>query len=158
MNGSPATQIDGIPIANGGNLTMFFSDKPGTGNNNGVVDQIGEQLLGVGFVNQIYDDHNHAIWSTGENGRELTIILDGYVASTIEIEPVGTKQQALFFIHFDQGSARLYSQAARTFVAAATAQAEAIASASNGTSWLNLSASPNGAADTGPVTFHVDGW
>ncbi|SBT05096.1 conserved exported hypothetical protein [Candidatus Accumulibacter aalborgensis] len=132
--------------------------KPGNGD--GVI-QVGEYLLGIGYVTSIQDAANNVVWSNGQNGKELTIKISNYLAQSASTTPVGGP---IFLdqILFSGGNVEIYSQDVGTFSAAGS-QAAGVASVSGGANnvlFLSLVGSPlGGYAPDGitPITLESDG-
>lgn len=141
-----AVTIDGIVLPGGltfSTITLFEGEKlSAAGNNNRYIDTVGETLLGIGIVNQILDANNNIVWANGQNGRELTFVIDNFVADSFSLTPFpgGSVGQA----SFSGGTVRLYSQAAGTLNTGAATQAAALASAMAGNLFLDLIGSPDG--------------
>lgn len=149
-----AITIDGIGVPPGATfstITLFEGERLGAGgNNNGVIDQAGEELVGVGLVNQIFDAGNNVIWQNGQNGRMLTVVLSGFFAASATNTLI-TPTFAVADVGFIGGSVKIYSKAAAPFVAGGT-QATVLANAAmGGNLWLDLTGSPSGGlAGPGP--------
>ena len=130
------------------------------GNGDGVI-QVGEYLLGIGYVTSIQDASNNIVWTHGQNGKELTIKISNYFAESASTTPIiGTT--FLDQILFSGGNVEIYSQDVGTFSAAGS-QATGVASVSGGTNnvlFLSLIGSPlGGYAPDGitPITLASDG-
>ena len=112
------------------------------GNCNGYIDEVGEELVGVGVITTIRAADSSVLWSNGDNGRRLTVYFDSYIAEsiTVTINPiteVGTAQ-----ILFSGGSVKLFSQQTTDAFDPTTTQAGGIAAATAGTLWLELAGAP----------------
>jgi hypothetical protein len=139
--------IDGITFDAGSifELGELFEGEnlAGTGNGNGFIDAVGEELIGIGKITSIRRANNSLLWSDGDNGRELTIYFFGYLAEDITAPGGPTSAQ----ITFSGGNVELYSQAAGTFETAFTGagagtQAKGITAASSGNIWATLEGAP----------------
>lgn len=142
-----AVTIDGIVLPGGltfSTITLFEGEKLGTGNGNSYIDQAGEVLLGIGIVNQILDKNNNIVWKNGDNGRELTFVIDGFVAETVTTSVDIPNNEAIGRVGFSGGSVKLYSQAAGSLNTGALTQAAAVTSASLGNLFLDTSGSCDG--------------
>jgi hypothetical protein len=149
---APAATILGIEIPAGASFEFAllaegetFGD--GIGNDNGIIDVVGERLSGVGKIVEITDSGGNVVWSDGDNGRELTLYFHSYV--TEFITPTGA---TTVDIGFSGGIIELYSDPAQNFERNGT-QADDIGKASDGALWLTLAGSPIGNAispETGP--------
>lgn len=142
-----AVKIDGITLPGGltfSTITLFEGEKlSAAGNNNRYIDQVGETLLGIGIVNQILDANNNIVWSNGQNGRELTFVIDNFVVDSFGIAVLGPTQ--IGTANFSGGTVKLFSQAAGTLNTGAATQAAALASAMAGNLFLDLIGSADGA-------------
>jgi hypothetical protein len=120
------------------------------GNNNGIVDQLGEELVGVGKIMEITDLDGNIFWEDGDNGREFTFHFYGYIAENLDI----TNTNVTF--GFTGGKIDLYSELnptnATEFQRNGT-QADDIARATNGNLWLSLEGSPIGDASAPVAEF-----
>jgi hypothetical protein len=145
-----AITIDGITFAEGAifeTIDLFEGEdlSAAFGNKNGVIDQVGETLTGVGVVNKITDkDTLEVLWDRAgidapNNGKEFTFYFYDYVAEAIN--GVGDD----IGIDFSGGVVELYSEdlGINNFQPTGT-QAESIASATGGNLWLQLTGSPIG--------------
>lgn len=144
----PTITIDGIVIPVGATfqtVNLFEGeDIAGPGNNNGVIDQVGEKLLGIGRVSLILDISNNIIWQNGQNGRELTFYLYDFVAEDISVGVLpGAPPLATAQIGFTGGVVEIYSQAVGTFDPSGT-QAAGVTSATAGNLFLTLAGSAVG--------------
>lgn len=103
-------------------------------NGNGLVDIVGEVLGGVGNVQSITTGGGSPLWTSGEGGNELTFVFDGYTAGTI-VPPVGFLPGV---VAFTGGSVQFYLDSAQNFDASGGPGGGAIASASDGTFFMEL--------------------
>jgi len=112
------------------------------GNCNGYIDQIGEELVGVGFITTIRAADNSTLWSHGDNGKRLTIYFDSFFAKDIitNIDPV--TEQGSAQILFSGGSVKLFVQNSTASFDPGTTQAGGIAAATAGDLWLELAGAP----------------
>jgi len=112
------------------------------GNCNGYIDQIGEELVGVGFITTIRAADNSTLWSHGDNGKRLTLYFDSYFAEDIisSVDPV-TEQQSIQIL-FSGGHVKLYAQDSTVSFDPGTTQASGIADATAGSLWLELTGAP----------------
>jgi hypothetical protein len=149
-----AITIDGITFAEGAifeTIDLFEAEAfgDGFGNDNGIVDQQGERLVGIGIVNRIRENDpangNPILWENGDNGRELTIYFFDYVAENFAALTGPFASQ----IGFTGGVVQLYSDSTPNFIAGTT-QAAGIATATDGNLWLELAGSPVGGAAIPP--------
>lgn len=137
-----AITIDGITFDAGAVLSDIFLREAekfvgSTGNQNGLIDLVGEELIGVGRIDSIEDstlDDGDAsggtYWADGDNGRELHAVFDGFVA-----EQVAGNQ-----IEFSGGTVSVYSNAIGATDIDTGTQAARAASVASGTLWLELEA------------------
>jgi hypothetical protein len=142
-----AITVAGITFTTGAifeTIDLFEGERAGgPGNNNGVIDLPGEELVGIGIVNRIRDKDTLAIlWENGDNGRELTIYFHSYIAENFVVGG------GVANIGFTGGVIEIYSDPAENFDASGT-QAAAIATATDGVLWLSLEGSPIGANSSG---------
>jgi hypothetical protein len=79
-------------------------ETPGTGNGNGIIDQIGEQLDGIFKITSIHalDPSETLLWYDGKDGEELTGEFKGYTAAAITPGPTGLD------IYFTGGTFDMY--------------------------------------------------
>jgi len=147
--GAHALTIDGITFEAGAifeTIDLFEAEAfgDGLGNDNGLIDLPGEQLVGIGIVNRIRSNDiangNPVLWENGDNGRELTIYFYDYIAE--DLNALGGVD---FQANFTGGVVRLFSDSAMDFLPTAS-QAGGIATATNGNLWLELTGSPIGDA------------
>lgn len=91
--------------------TNWEQETPGTGNNNGVIDQMGEQLSGIFKITTInaIDPFNTLLWSDGDGGEEMTGKYWGYTCVAITPTGIGSA------IDFMGGFANLYLDNALDF-------------------------------------------
>lgn len=153
--------IDGIEIEAGSifELGELFEAEmlgDGIGNDNGIIDQVGEQLVGIGRITSIRrGSDSSVIWNDGDNGKELTIYFDQFFAESLGVSADGLGVPNAL-ITFSGGVITLYSQAVGTF-APGTTQAGGIPTATAGTPWLTLVGAPlvgmAGAATGDPITL-----
>jgi len=148
---SAALMIDGISVPAGATfstITLFEGERLGgtVSNGNGVIDQGGEELVGVGLVNQIFDADNNLIWSNGDNGRKLTVVLENFFAATFVTDSFGSGSNItnVVDIGFLGGSVKIYSSSSAVAFNASGNQAAALAAAATGNVWLDLVGSPSG--------------
>jgi len=144
---SAALLIDGISVPAGATfstITLFEGERLGgaVSNGNGVIDQAGEELVGVGLVNQIFDADSNLIWSNGDNGRKLTVVLENFFAASFATSSVGTLN--IVDIGFLGGSVKIYSSSSAGAFNASGNQAAVLAAAATGNVWLDLVGSPSG--------------
>lgn len=114
-------------------------------NGNGVIDQAGEELIGIGTVNRIRDADNNEFWTTGDNGKELTFYLYGFIAESFEFASLPVFNLDFVNIGFSGGRVDFYVNDVNTFNATGS-QAGGIASVTGGDLWLSLAGSPSGGA------------
>lgn len=163
-----AITIGGVEIPVGSTfttITLFEGERLGgtVSNGNGVIDQVGEELVGVGLVNQILDASNNIIWSNGDNGVQLSLVIKNYFAESITLASVPLPPSDTLNIAnilFSGGAVELYTAAAGSFSANGTDQASVLAAVEAGTPWLSLVGSPLGGfgANTGdPITLSSTG-
>lgn len=150
--------VNGISFAPGFVFETFDvfegEDLSGGGNLNGVIDQPGEKLIGIGIVNRILDSTNAVIWQNGDNGKELTFHLYDFIAEDFDVTTIGLIGVAN--IAFTGGKVDFYSQTAGTFSAVGS-QAAGVASATTGDLWLSLIGSPlggSGGVSGNPITLN----
>lgn len=151
-----ALEIDGITFELGSIIEavkIFEAERFGdsVGNDNGVIDNVGEELIGIGRVLEIArpaELGGGVLWSAGDNGRELTVYFHSFITEIIDLSG------PLPAISFSGGVVEIYSDATPNFSAAGT-QAAGIATATDGTLWLSLTGSPiGGSGPTGnPITL-----
>lgn len=81
-------------------------ETPGTGNGNGLIDAVGEQLDGIVKVKTISaaDAGSTLLWFDGKDGEELTGAFYGYTAANINFQPLTLQ----FEIDFTGGALDLY--------------------------------------------------
>jgi hypothetical protein len=151
-----AITIDGITFADGAifeTIDLFEAEAfgDGFGNDDGLINNAGEKLVGIGIVNRIRENNvaagNPILWQNGDNGRELTFYFYNYAA-----EYVTPITGSLAEIGFSGGIVRLYSDSTPNFAPTAT-QAGGIATATDGNLWLELTGSAIGfeaSSDFGP--------
>ena len=141
-----AIVIDGVIVPAGATfstINLFEGERLGAGgNNNGVIDVAGEELVGVGYVSSIQDANNNIVWRDGDNNRKLTIVLSGFMASTFNVGSFGTTNFA--DVGFTGGEVKIYSSASAPAFSANGSQAAVLAAAAVGNLWLDLDASPGG--------------
>ena len=155
-----AINIDGITFGAGAvfeRVEVFESERfgDGQGNDNALIDGVGEELIGIGRVLTIrapISAGGQQYWQNGDNGRELTVYFYQYFAESITPTASGND------ILFSGGRIDVYSDTNMDFNAgiAAGDQASGIANATNGNLWLSLEASPiggNGANTGNPNTL-----
>jgi len=97
-----AVLIDGIDVGSAGNFHFAVSTIMERKVGGGIITAVGDQLEGVGQVTQIFDGAN-PVWSSGDNGRELTFRFSGYTATSISPS----------HITFDGGLVNFYSDTAQ---------------------------------------------
>ncbi|MES2353258.1 MAG: PEP-CTERM sorting domain-containing protein [Pseudomonadota bacterium] len=97
-----AVLIDGIEVGSGGNFHFLTSTIMERKVGGGLISAVGDQLEGVGQVTQIFDGAN-LVWSSGDNGRELTLSFSGYTATSVSPS----------HITFDGGLVSFYSDPAQ---------------------------------------------
>lgn len=112
------------------------------GNCNGYIDEVGEELVGVGVITSIRRADNTVLWSNGDNGRRLTVYFDSYFAEAISVSIDPFTDVGSATILFSGGSVELYSQQTTTPFDPTTTQAGGIAAATAGTLWLELAGAP----------------
>jgi hypothetical protein len=154
-----AIQIAGIDFAAGAifetielfeaeDTRGFVAGAPGNlpGNGNGIIDEVGEKLVGIGEVFRIRQNDpangNPVLWQTGNNGQELTIYFYDYVTENIALLPNSSNVK----IGFTGGVVEIWAGpdlGALSFAPTAT-QAGGIATATDGVLWLKLAGSPIG--------------
>lgn len=138
-----AINIDGIDFTAGNTFQVgaIYEGEvigDGIGNDNGLIDQQGEVLAGIGIIDAIRDKDGNTVWQNGDNGRELTLQFGGYVAERI----VGGTS-----IDFSGGFANFYSDTNLDFDSSAGSIAASTATANNGNIWLNLLGAQNDLCD-----------
>lgn len=153
--------IDGITVPVGAvfsTISLFEGERLGgaVSNGNGAIDQAGEELVGIGIVNQIIDpSDNSIVWSNGDNNRKLTVVLSNFFAASFNFGSFGSTNAV--DIGFLGGSVKIYSSNSGGFVAGGT-QAAALAAASTGNVWLDLVGSPSGGlVGLNPITLKSTG-
>lgn len=102
-----------------------------------VVLNTGETLDGLGRINVIESGGSAVVWTTGDNGRELTFTFDNFLVERITQDLVNDTAR----IFFSGGNATFYSDTSQDFSTDNTVvadQAEAFDRASNGVEFLNL--------------------
>jgi PEP-CTERM motif len=159
-----AALIDGIVIPAGASFEFAllaeaeaFGD--GLGNDNGIIDLAGEQLVGVGRIMTITDGIGNIVWSHLDNGRELTLHFHSYIAENFTFPAAN---QAI--IGFTGGIVELYSDSTPNYEQNGT-QADDIAKATDGNLWLSLAGSAigdaatpeRGALSNSPITLESTG-
>lgn len=135
-------------------ITLFEGERmgDGLGNDNGVIDGFDEELVGVGLVATIQDQDGNTIWSNGDNGRRLTIVLDSFIAKSFGSTIVDATT-TIGTVSFVGGSVTLYDGVAGVLNASGP-QAGVLAAAATGAVWLDLVGSPLGGLVGGsPVTL-----
>jgi hypothetical protein len=156
--------VDGISFDAGAifeTIDLFegeaFGD--GLGNDNGIIDVVGEQLVGVGIVNRIRQNNplagNPVLWESGDNNKILTIYFYDYIAENFNV--IGND----LFIGFTGGTVELWSQDDPNdpnWIPQPT-QAAGITNATQGNLWLQLVGSAIGveALSTGAEVGGVSG-
>jgi len=123
----------------------------------GPITAAGDQLIGIGKVNNIYDSANNVVWSSGDNGRELTFYFHDYIAQ--DLIPGGAAPD-VDKILFSGGVIELYSDSTPNFSAAGTLAA-GIATATDGDLFLTLAGSPIGGVgsfDGSAITLQSTGF
>jgi hypothetical protein len=94
-----------------------------------VVQNVGDELRGVGVVTSITGSGGNILWSNGDNNKQLTFYFDQYFVASISPS----------VITFTGGRLTVYVDDLTTGTAFdATTIAGGIASATDGTEWLNL--------------------
>ncbi|WJW74473.1 PEP-CTERM sorting domain-containing protein [Thiohalobacter sp. IOR34] len=102
-------------------------------NGNGVIDQVGEVLGGIGNVQSITNsDGSQIYWQSGDKGQELTFRFDGYTASAISPSLFG------FDITFTGGQVDFYLDDTPDFSAAGGPVPATIATATDGAFYMSL--------------------
>ncbi len=139
-----AITVDGIEFETGAIFETIdlFEGKAG----GGPITTIGDELVGIGKVNNIRQTATNALlWSDGENGRELTFYFFGFI-----LESIGTSQVVDFVtgditevavLRYSGGTVQIWSDNTPDFDPTGS-QANGIASANDGTLWLELAGSP----------------
>lgn len=112
------------------------------GNCNGYIDQVGEELVGVGVITTIRAADNSVLWSNGDNGRRLTVYFDSYFAESIDVDIDPVTEVGEVTILFSGGSVKLFSQMTTDPFNPTTTQAGGIAAATFGNLWLELAGAP----------------
>lgn len=112
------------------------------GNCNGYIDEVGEELIGVGVITTIRAADNSVLWSNGDNGRRLTLYFDSYFAENIDIDIDPITSVGEVQILFSGGNVELYSQNTTDPFDPTTTQAGGIAAARAGNLWLQLAGAP----------------
>lgn len=111
----------------------------------------GQELMGIGRIDSIFNASNQEVWKNGDNGMELTVYLYGYIAESVT--PVPAVGQ---IISFSGGIVEIYSDSTQDFSATGSVASD-IASATNGNLWLSLVGSPIGGFGTlnptAPITL-----
>jgi PEP-CTERM motif len=121
----------------------------GCGDNNGLIDQIGEELIGIGRISAIRNSGGTIIWDALDSTRSLTFYFRGYYAEQIMGGNIG----------FTGGVIDLYSDvtgaAGFNTPSGAETQQDGIDSVEDGNHWLSLVGSPVGIdpVDGAPFTF-----
>lgn len=145
--------VDGITITSGAKfatVTIFDGERKG-----GPVMEPGQELIGIGYVNALIDaETNVVLWSHLDNGREMTIYFEGYVAEDFDTANIGGSN--FDFISFSGGTLRIYVDDSPDFSASTGSIEGDVATATDGRLWLELKASATGGAGgfTGaPVTM-----
>jgi len=110
------------------------------GTPNGVVDNVGEGLMGIAKISTInaVNASNTLLWADGQGGEELTAVFSGYVASAIVPSASG------YDVFFTDGGFKVYLDNTPDFNAT-------IANASDGSLFLDTVAVP-GIVPSSPTT------
>jgi len=146
-----ALTIDGITFQEGAIFelgSVWEAERLSTcaslgGNCNGFIDEVGEELVGVGYITSIRAADSSVLWSHGDNGRRLTIYFDSYIAESITPNFLNPVTEALeTIIRFSGGSVKLYSELNTDDFDPTLSQADGIAAATAGTLWLELAGAP----------------
>jgi len=139
-----AITIDGITFSEGSvfeRINLAEGKKGG-----GPITALGDELVGIGKVTSIEDGLANETWSDGDNGRELTIYFEKFIAETISITTSidsNGNSTTDAIIGFSGGVIKIFSDAVEDF-SFAGAQAAGIASATGGSLFLELAGSPIG--------------
>lgn len=135
-----AVTIDGISFDGGVTLQIgtIYEGETASGFT-APITAIGQVLGGIGIVDAIKNGGGATVWSNGTNGRELTFEFGGYVAEKITFLPGG-----IISILFSGGHANFFSDAAGNFSPSLGTTALDVATAINGTPWLNLTGGSTG--------------
>lgn len=100
----------------------------------------GQELVGVGQINQIFGNGGVEFWDSGDTGIELSIVLSGYIAETVV--PSATVAGE-FDIQFSGGSVQLWRDITPDF------DVNNPATWGDGTLFLDLAGSPTGGVGPG---------
>lgn len=130
--GAQAATINGVNVGSGLILKVgtLFEGRVDSGYTLPIT-AAGQELGGVGIVAAILDNNGNTIWQNDDNGTELTFQFGGYISETPTIgPPLG--------INFTGGFVNFFTGVGATNDFSAATVAGALASATNGTPWLNL--------------------
>ncbi|MBB5366905.1 MULTISPECIES: PEP-CTERM sorting domain-containing protein [unclassified Janthinobacterium] len=124
--------INGVTFESGATLVIgtLFEGEVSSGYT-APITAAGQELGGVGIVDAIKDKNGVTIWSSGDNGTELTFRFGGFIAEA----PTGAGP---ININFSGGIVDFFTGFGATKDFAAPNVATALLTASNGTPFLNL--------------------
>ena len=140
-----ATTIAGVTFASGIVLKIgtLYEGNVATGYTTPIT-AAGQELGGVGIVDAIKDANGNTVWQNDNNGTELTFTFGGFIANAPTAgPPIG--------INFSGGFVNFFTGTGATNDFNVTTIATALATAGNGTPWLNLVGGDTGVVCTGPV-------
>lgn len=154
-----AITVDGITFSEGAifETVDLFEGKAG----GGPIENPGDELVGIGKVNNIRQTGTNVLqWTNGDNGRELTFYFFGFI-----LESIGLGQTTdiltgdileVATLRYSGGTVQIWSDVSEDFDPTGS-QANGIATANNGTLWLELAGSPVvsgfGALSGNPITL-----
>lgn len=147
-----AITIDGIVLPDGAYLqigTIYEGKVDGPSgtitNYTSAIGAVGDELGGIGIVDAIKTGGGLTVWSSGDNGTQLTLQFGGYIAESITGSgPID--------INFSGGWAKFYSDSVAISglgysafnPSLVTADPTAVATATNGNLWLDTVGGPTG--------------
>jgi len=147
-----AITIDGIDLEQGATLqttTIWEGRVDGANPYQEPINNVNQELGGVGIVETIRDADDNPIWQSGDNGRELTFQFGGFTTERLEDDAGNLAPSASFDatdtpieIWFQGGWANFYSDASPDATTSSGNVANDVATFTDGSDWLNLLGAP----------------
>jgi len=140
-----AATIDGVTFPEGGYIqigTIYEGQVTGdaTTNYTTAITAPGQELGGIGIVDAIKTAQGTVVWQDGDNGTELTLVFGGYITERIlPIDTGGDGVPDLISIWFSGGTGTFFADDTPNWDPnTPPADPDAVATASDGTPWLDI--------------------
>ncbi len=132
-NAALAATVNGITIESGSFLEIGTLWEGAAPNGTGTIQNVGDQLIGVGVIDTIKDGGGNVVWASGNNGAYLGFYFDSYYTEAINSLGAPTPINILF----SGGAAHFYAMSS-AFVPTGNYAADVLAITTGNTLWMDV--------------------